>query len=104
MNGSDAMAGTGTPVDGTITEALNTMRKRLLFRSWHRGTKETDQVLGGFADRYLNEFTPAQLATYDRVLDLEDHDLWDWLTGRDTPPAAVDSDVMRLLLAFRLQD
>jgi antitoxin CptB len=85
-------------------EELDVLRKRLRFRSWHRGTKETDQLLGGFADRYLAEFSPVQLSTYDRLLDLEDHDLWDWMTGRDVPPAEVDSEVMRLLLAFRLHD
>jgi antitoxin CptB len=79
-------------------------RKRLLFRSWHRGTKETDQVLGSFADAHLDGFTPEQLDTYDRLLDLEDVDLWDWLTGRGDPPVEVQSDVLRLLLDFRLTD
>ncbi len=101
------MAGTsGETAEHAADEGRDnaTWRKRLLFRSRHRGTKETDQLLGGFADRYLAGFGPDELAAYDRVLDLEDADLWDWLTGRGAPPAAVDSDVLRLLLAFRLHD
>jgi antitoxin CptB len=87
-----------------MAETDDVRRKRLLFRSWHRGTKETDQVLGSFADKYLAGFSPEQLDAYDRLLDLEDVDLWDWLTGRDDPPPEARSEVLSLLLDFSLTD
>jgi len=82
-------------------EGLDIDRKRLLFRSWHRGTREADLLLGSFAERHLGEFTRAQLDCYARLLDCSDADLWDWIAGREAPSAEQDSDVLRLLMSFR---
>ena len=76
-------------------------RKRLLFRSWHRGTREADLILGSFADQNLADFDEAQLDRYEALLDVPDLDLFDWLSGRAVPPPDHDHDVTRLLLAFR---
>jgi antitoxin CptB len=75
-------------------------RKRLLYRSWHRGMRESDLILGRFAAAYLSLFDEAQLDRYETLIDCADADLLDWVAGRTTPPAALDHDVMRLLLAF----
>jgi antitoxin CptB len=75
-------------------------RKRLLFRSWHRGTRETDLILGRFAEAHLDDFDTGQLDRYEALLECNDADLFAWVSGRTTPPAARDHDVMRLLLAF----
>jgi antitoxin CptB len=74
-------------------------RKRLLFRSWHRGTRETDLILGRFAEAHLADFDDAQLDRYEALLECSDADLFDWVCGRAAPPPAHDDDVMRLLLA-----
>jgi antitoxin CptB len=84
-----------------MIDPLDTRRKRLLFRSWHRGTKETDLLLGSFAERHLPELTPDQLDRYEALVDREDSDLYDWLIGRLPPPPEFDTDVFRMLLAFR---
>lgn len=76
-------------------------RKRLLFRSWHRGTREADLILGSFADRHLADFDDGQLDRYEALLTLPDPDLFEWLTGRAAPPAEHNHDVTRMLLAFR---
>lgn len=76
-------------------------RKRLLFRSWHRGTKEADLLLGSFAEANLATFSPADLACYENLLEQEDADLWDWMIGHSEPPAELDTPVMRALRAFR---
>lgn len=84
-----------------MTDLPDPRRKRLLFRSWHRGTREADLILGSFADAHLVGFDAVQLDRYEALLDVPDPDLFDWLTGREPPPAAHDHDVTRLLLAFR---
>ncbi|HWK45749.1 MAG TPA: succinate dehydrogenase assembly factor 2 [Stellaceae bacterium] len=89
-----------TDTDPPQSDTVETRRKRLLFRSWHRGTKETDLLLGSFAERYLPEFGEAQLDTYETLIEEHDANLFDWMTRRTVPPAVVDSDVLRLLLAF----
>ena len=76
-------------------------RKRLLFRSWHRGTREADLILGSFAEANLAGFDDSRLDRYEALLECPDADLFDWITGRAEPPPECDTDVTRLLLAFR---
>jgi antitoxin CptB len=78
-----------------------TRRKRLLFRAWHRGTRETDLLLGSFAESHLGGFDAAQLDRFETLLELDDPSLFDWIVGRSPPPPEHDSDVMRLLLSFK---
>ncbi len=84
-----------------MTDTPEDRRKRLLFRSWHRGTKETDLLLGSFAERHLAAFSDAQLDGYEALLDSDDGDLFDWITGRAAPPAECDGQIMKLLREFR---
>ena len=84
-----------------MTPLPDPRRKRLLFRSWHRGTREADLILGSFADTYLARFEAAQLDRYEALLDVPDPDIFDWLMGRCVPPPQYDHDVTRMLLAFK---
>ena len=79
-------------------------RDRLRFRSWHRGTREMDLILGSFADKHLRAFTPEQVARYEALLDENDPDIYDWIMGSEPPPPAHDNDVMRLLREHRFAD
>jgi antitoxin CptB len=85
----------------SMTEPLDIRRKRLLFRSWHRGTKEADLLLGSFAERHLPGFTREQIDRYEALLAADDTDLLAWIAGRARPPAERESDILRLLLAFK---
>ena len=62
-----------------------TRLKRLIYRSWHRGCKETDIVLGQFAESGLRELDADRLALYESLLDENDIDIWNWLTDQDAP-------------------
>jgi antitoxin CptB len=84
-----------------MTDPSEIRRKRLLFRSWHRGTKETDLLLGSFAEQHLATFSEAQLDRYEALLDSDDGDLFDWITGRAAPSPHHDGDIMRMLRDFR---
>ena len=72
-------------------------RDRLRFRSWHRGTREMDLLLGRFADAHLSAFSPEQVAQYEAVLETSDPDLYNWIVGKEPIPAEQDSEVMRML-------
>ena len=85
----------------STTESLETTRKRLLFRSWHRGTREMDLLLGRFAERNLPTFSKQQVERYAALLEHDDNDLYDWMAGREQPPAMFDHDVMKLLMNFK---
>ena len=83
-----------------MTPPIEIMRKRLLYRSWHRGTRESDLILGRFADAHLAAFDETRLARYEALLDCADADLCDWVMGRVPPPPAHDHDVLELLRRF----
>ena len=76
-------------------------RKRLLFRAWHRGTREADLILGSFAEQHLPGFDDARLHAFEALLEVPDADLFDWIAGRAAPSAEHDTEVTRLLLAFQ---
>ena len=85
------------------TETVENRRKRLRFRSWHRGTKEMDLLIGSFADAHLSAFDRSQLDRYEALLDVPEPVVYDWILGRSRPPAEFDHDVTQLLLAFELE-
>jgi antitoxin CptB len=65
---------------------LDDRRKRLLFRCWHRGTREMDLILGRFADAEITKLSDDELAQFEYLMDVPDPDLYAALTG-DVPPA-----------------
>jgi antitoxin CptB len=83
-------------------DALTKRRKRLLYQSRHRGTQEADLLIGGFATHALAVMTSAQLDLFERLLDENDVDLVNWLTGRTVAPASVQNEVFDLLKNFKL--
>ena len=60
--------------------------KRLRMRSWRRGTKEMDLILGPFADRRLGTMAEAEIDLYEDLLLENDQDLYDWVSGRARAP------------------
>ena len=92
------------PVMSEPDDPLAIRRKRLLFRSRHRGSREMDLLLGRFAERHLPTFSDRQLALFEDMLEHGDPDLYAWLAGRETPPAAQMHDVMKLFLNFKYHD
>lgn len=56
--------------------------KRLRMRSWRRGTKEMDLILGPFSDSELESLSPEELDLYEALLAENDQDLYPWVTAR----------------------
>ena len=81
---------------------MDVTRKRLLFRARHMGTNENDIFFGGFAEEMLPQFTDAQCATFEALMEVNDPDLFMWVTGAKPAPAEYESDVMRMLRSFTL--
>jgi len=80
---------------------LNAERKRLLFRSWHRGIKEMDLVLGSFADAHIGELSDEEIKEYADFISLSDHDMFKWLSGAGPVPPEHDTPMYRKILEFR---
>ena len=63
------------------SEGLDDRRKRLLFRCWHRGTREMDLILGRFADAEIATLSDGDMAELEGLLEVPDPDLYAALTG-----------------------
>jgi antitoxin CptB len=85
---------------GTDDGARAMRRKRIAFRAWHRGIRETDLILGRFANAYLAELGEAELGEFERLLELPDPDVLAWVTGTEEIPPDVESGVLRRIVAF----
>ena len=88
------------PSDEADREHRDVWHRRLLFRSWRRGTQESDLVLGSFAEHSLEALDNDQLGRFEALLDCADPDLFDWIFGVSAPPPEHDHHVMRLLRGF----
>ena len=63
-----------------------TRLKRLRMRSWHRGIKEMDLILGGFADDEMKFLSLAELDRHEVMMSENDHDLYQWVSGQVGEP------------------
>ena len=85
----------------TLTSAdLDVRRRRILFRAWHRGTREMDLLMGRFADAALAALSDTQLDEFERLIDVPDQDLFRWIMGEAEAPRAYDTPLFRQLKAF----
>jgi antitoxin CptB len=73
---------------------LSPRRRRLLFRAWHRGTKEADLMIGRFVADNVASFSDAELDELEAVLEQPDVDLADWLSGRREIPAEIRTPML----------
>ena len=79
---------------------ISIKRKRLIFRSWHRGTREIVLMLGGFADAHLPAFNADELDLYEQFLSNSDPDIYNWITGQEPLPTAEGNEVTFKILDF----
>ena len=79
---------------------LDVRRKQILFRSWHRGMREMDLIMGRFADAEIGAMSEADLADFERLIDAVDRDLFAWITGEADTPEEYDTALFRRMKAF----
>jgi antitoxin CptB len=86
-----------------MSETQEARLKRMAMRSWRRGTKEMDLILGPWADTRLASMAEEDLRLYDDLLAENDQDLYQWITGQFPPPdrfsgllALISAEVRRL--------
>ncbi|WP_039906170.1 succinate dehydrogenase assembly factor 2, partial [Acetobacter tropicalis] len=63
-------------------DPLAARRRRLVFRANHRGTFETDILIGGFVEANVATMSEADLADMEAIMQMPDPELTDWLVGR----------------------
>ncbi len=89
---------------GISSEGLDERRRRLLFRSWHRGIREMDLVLGRFADAEIAKLSDADLDEYEAWLEVPDQKFFTWVKGTQPAPAEIETPLFRRLRDFQYKD
>lgn len=77
-------------------------RKRLRFRAWHRGTKECDFVMGGFADANIATLTDVELDQFEDLLEVQDTLVMDWVLGTAMVPQEQDNPLVQRVLRHKV--
>ena len=83
---------------------LDATRRRLLYRSKQRGWLEMDIMLGGWAEKNLHHLDKTGLVQFHDILEMENPDLYKWLTNQEPVPAKVDNPLLRTLCAQLASD
>jgi antitoxin CptB len=97
-----AQASDEEPMTGTTrsSEGLDVRRRKLLFRSWHRGMREMDLIMGRFADATVAQLTQEELADFEQLIEVPDRELLAWVTGEASVPADHDTALFRRMRDF----
>lgn len=77
-----------------------TRLKRLRFRSWHRGTREADLLIGGFFDARSAAWSEAEIALVEALLEEQDVDIMAWAIGTATCPPRYAGSILDALRAL----
>ena len=63
----------------------NEFQNRLIYRSWHRGTKELDLILGNFISENIDVMSDDEIKEFEALLNSEDPDIYKWIVKFETP-------------------
>ena len=86
------------------SDGLDERRKRLLFRCWHRGTREMDLILGRFADAEIAGLSEDELDQFERLIEVPDPDLYAAVIGDKPLDPEHASALFDRIKAFRAVD
>jgi antitoxin CptB len=82
------------------SEGLDARRRKLLFRAWRRGVRETDLLIGRFADAHIATLDGAQLDDFEKLIEAPNADLYAWVVGAADVPPGYDTTVLAKLRTF----
>jgi len=81
---------------------INNLKKKIIYRSEYRGTKEMDLLLGNFVKKYINIFSINDLHDLCKLLDISDEDLTKCILNKDPSIKLTNNNVVNLLKDFKI--
>lgn len=87
-------------MDARREDALEIRRRRVKIRAWRRGTREMDLVLGRFVEAEIDRLDEREIAALEALMELQDADLFRWLSDAEPVPKAHDTPLFRKIAAF----
>ena len=79
---------------------IDELKKKIIYRSNYRGTKEMDKLLGAFVKKYINDLTDDDLLKLEKLLDIDDTNLYNFLNGLETDLFIEKNNVTELFKSF----
>ena len=79
---------------------IDQLKKKIIYRSNYRGTKEMDKLLGAFTKKYVNKLNTDDLIELEKLLDLDDTNLYNFYNGLETDFKIDDNKVSQLFKNF----
>ena len=84
-----------------MTADIDQIKKKIIYRSNYRGTKEMDKLLGAFTKKYINELSDNDLIKLEKFLDIDDTNLYNFLNGLETDVVIEKNSVTDLFKSFK---
>ena len=78
------------------------LKKQIIYRSMHRGTKEMDLLLGNFVRKHVKEFNITELMDLEKLLFVEDEIIYKWYIKKNSTKLIPNTKVSRMLKKFKL--
>ena len=82
---------------------IDQLKKKIIYRSNYRGTKEMDKLLGTFTRKYINKLNDTNLYHLEKLLDIDDNNLYKFYNGLDTDIEFEDNEVNLLFKNFKYE-
>ena len=82
---------------------IDQLKKKIIYRSNYRGTKEMDKLLGSFTKKYINELSYDDLSNLEKLLDLDDNILYNYYKGLKTDIKIQNNNISLLFKSFKYQ-
>ena len=80
---------------------IDELKKKIIYRSNYRGTKEMDKLLGAFVNKYINDLSDNNLFKLEKLLDIDDSNLYNFLNGLETDVVIEKNKVTDLFKNFK---
>ena len=84
-----------------MTADIEQIKKKIIYRSNYRGTKEMDKLLGAFTNRYLDTLDDEDLGELIKLLEIDDNNLYNFYNGLDTNIEFEDNKINNLFKNFQ---
>ena len=84
-----------------MTFNIDLLKKKIIYRSNYRGTKEMDKLLGAFTKKYINQLNQDELIDLEKLLDIDDTSLYNFFNGIDNEIKIDQTNVLKLFKNFK---
>ena len=84
-----------------MTTDIEQIKKKIIYRSNYRGTKEMDKLLGAFTNKYIHQLSDGDLIDLEKLLDIDDDNLYNFYNGLVTEIEFEDNNITLLFKNFK---